>query len=699
MADLSASAMLGENGAVARALREGYEARSQQVEMAHAVARALDARSTLLVEAGTGVGKSFAYLVPAIARIIEKQERVVIATNTIALQEQLLQKDIPIMRRVFAEVTGHDEPFRAELVKGRGNYLSIRRLALASKRQQTLVPEAADRRSLHAIEDWAYETRDGTLSSLPQLERPSVWDLVQSDAANCMGRKCPSYQSCFYQQARRRMQRADLLICNHAVYFSDLAMRAQDVGFLPDYQHVILDEAHCVEDVAGDHFGLSLSEGRVRFLLSRLFNAGRSRASPKGLLATMRMAAGESDAHERAMARVLAAQRATDRFFEQVCDRATMREGSPGVGSTDEGAATRRLREPRIVDNTITEPFGALSLALRQLRDTLTDEEDRHELNAYAERTAAIADEAEALCEQQLEGCVYWAEAGRTRGHRMRATLACCPIDVGPILEDQLFGQRYSVVLTSATLSLKSARRVDPDTGEDGTSGGFRHVQARLGCGSARVLALGSPFDYARAVELYVEADLPEPSDPAFARASHERMLQHIDATDGGAFVLFTSFAAMHRAAEALAEPLESRGHPVWVQGRDGSRSAILDGFRANERAVLFGTTSFWQGVDVRGRGLRNVIITKLPFDPPDRPVVEARSELIQERGGNPFMEESVPRAVMRFKQGFGRLIRSATDHGRVVVLDKRIVTARYGRQFLDVLPEGVRAMVARSLP
>ncbi len=697
--DLSPNAILGDAGVIARTLGDIFEPRPQQLEMAHAVASTLESKRSLLVEAGTGVGKSFAYLVPAIARIIEHSQRIVIATNTIALQEQLLKKDIPVMQRVFAEATGEDEPFKAELVKGRGNYLSIRRLALASARQQTLLPAAVDRRALQAIEDWAYTTKDGTLSTLPVLERPSVWDHAQSDAANCMGRKCSHYQSCFYQEARRRMQRAELLICNHAVFFSDLAMRARDTGFLPDYDHVILDEAHNIEEVAGDHFGLSISEGRVRHLLSRLFNPGRGRGAPRGFLTTMRMASAEDGAHERAIARVLAARRVTDVFFEQVCDRAMQREGQPSFAGGDNNAVTRRLREPGIFNNLLSEPFGTLALALKQLRDTLKNEEDRHELNAYAERAAAIADETEALCEHQLEGCVYWAEAKRTRGQRMRATLACCPIDVAPILEDQLFGQSFSVTLTSATLSLKGQRVATIDSDDDTTKSGFKHITRRLGCESARTLALGSPFDYANAVELIIETELPEPSDPAFAAQANERMLHHIHETDGGAFVLFTSFAAMHRTADALAQPLESHGHPLWVQGRDGSRSAILDGFRTNERAVLFGTISFWQGVDVRGRGLRNVIITKLPFDPPDRPVVEARIELIRERGGNPFMEESTPRAVMRFKQGFGRLIRSATDHGRVVVLDKRIVTARYGRWFLDVLPEGVTPTIVRPAP
>lgn len=654
---------LGPYGPVARELGEHYEPREEQLRMAKAVAESLAARETLMVEAGTGVGKSLGYLVPAALRIMETGERVVVVTNTIALQEQIIQKDLPMLERIF--VDDHGEPlFRAELVKGRGNYLSVRRLGLASQRQDKLFPDAASKRSLHEIEDWAYSTRDGTLSSLPQLERQAVWDHARSDSANCMGRKCPTYDKCFFQQARRRAERAELLVCNHALFFSDMALRMRGVGFLPPYEHVIIDEAHNAEEVASEHFGLSVSEGRVSHLLSTLWR----RARGTGFLASMATLGNDLERVNWAIRTVEDADRARERFFEMLANRVGRATGTVrlGVGET--------------LNNTLSEPFRELAGALKRLRDLASTEEDRYELNSYSERAQAVADECDALCDQTLDGCVYWIETQRTQRAGLagvRASLTCSPVEVAPILASQLFDGEKTVILTSATLTTGNAS--------------FSHAQKRLGCEDAKTLELGSPFDHASQVTLHVEQTMPDPRDPGYLRALGDKIVEHVLATEGGAFVLFTSFKTLYDCADETRGRLEDAGHRLWVHGRDGSRARILEGFREDEASVLFGTSSFWQGVDVRGRALRNVIITRLPFDPPDRPITEARGEILRSRGVDPFVHDALPRAIIRFKQGFGRLIRSSTDSGRVVVLDRRIVKAAYGRRFLNALPEGVR--------
>lgn len=705
-----AAAILGLDGPIARALGPEYEPREQQLRMADAVAAAMERKAKLLVEAGTGVGKSFAYLVPAIHRVLTRGETVVVATNTIALQEQLVERDIPLLQATIAPADegGEDGPdpreqggsawagdLRACLVKGRGNYVSIRRLKLASDRQSRLFSDAAARRSLHVIEEWAYDTADGTLSTLPQLERMGVWDKVQSDSANCMGRKCPTYEKCFYQAARRRMERSNLLICNHALFFSDLALRAKGVGFLPRYDHVILDEAHCVEDVAAEHFGLSLSEGRVSHLLGTLYQARNQR----GYLANLLNLHGDHESVERAIALVRRAEQASREFFEHLLAL----HDSPGVQNG-------RVREARAVANPLTPAMNDLATRLRSLREGAKEEADRFELAAYVERAVSIADVAEAWVEQSAEQYVYWIEAQRPGdegawsggGYRgLRVSVAASPIDVAPLLDKHLFSKEHSTILTSATLATRTVREGEP---VEHAETAFSHTISRLGCEGAGAMQLGSPFEYARQVEVYIDRTMPAPSKGGAARGARgqpsyeemlaERIVRHVRETDGGAFVLFTSFATLHKVADLARLDLADSDHPLLVQGRDGPRSEILRRFRESERSVLFGAASFWQGVDVRGRTLRNVVITRLPFEPPDRPLTEARLERIRDRGGDPFKEDSLPRAVIRFKQGFGRLIRSAQDTGRVVILDPRVLSTGYGRRFLEALPEGVRTNV-----
>lgn len=684
-------------------LGEGYEARPEQIQMARAVARAMDGGGRLLAEAGTGVGKSYAYLLPAIQRCVEFGETVVIATNTIALQEQIVRKDIPMLMRALglgeADAEGpteHDPmaTLRPALVKGRGNYLSLRRLEQASKRQDKLFVDGVARGSLHAIEDWARETRDGTLTSLPQLDRPGVWDHVRSDSANCMGRRCHNYDICFYQKARRKMERSNLLVCNHALFFSDLALRTRGVGFLPRYDHVVLDEAHMVEDVASEHFGVSLTEGRVNHLLSLLYMERGS----KGFLPQLGLMTPDTEPVQKAIYAVAEARDASGAFFESLIFWHDSNRASGG-----------RVREPGVVDNVLSPIFAQLATRLRLLRDVCAMEADKFELASYAERASDIAEAAHALIEQTLKGCAYWVEVSRSPGRRAPSVkFACSPVEVGPILREAIFrgtsdeGEPMgpkSVTMTSATLTTRGVAEGEPS---ERAELAFAHIIDRLGCEGASVLQVGSPFDHAAQVELLVDTTMPSPTYTApnerqtsqtvdYNTELSRRILSHLEQTEGGAFVLFTSFATLYAVADALRADLLELGMPLLAQGRDGSRTQLLEQFRQDPRSVLLGAASFWQGVDVRGDALRSVVITRLPFDPPGRPLTEARLERIKELGRDAFREESLPRAIIRFKQGFGRLIRSKGDRGRVVVLDPRLLTSGYGKHFLAALPEGVR--------
>lgn len=624
-----------------------FEYRPEQQQMAVAVARTLEQGTQLVVEAGTGVGKSLAYLVPAALQAVRTKRKAVISTHTIALQEQLMFKDIPLVQKLLAE------DFDAILLKGRQNFLCTTRLQRALAQSGDLFT-TEQKSELERIREWSLTTRDGSLSDFLEQPDPAVWEEVRSEQHLCTPKTCGPQSGCFYQNLRRRVAGAHMVVLNHALFFTllsgvdDAENRTGGLLFANDF--VIFDEAHTIEEVASRHIGMEVSQLGLRRVIQRLYNP----RTKKGLFQMMK--------NGPACRAVADALPVADTFFDAVA-----------VGCTFKKGREFRVREAGLADGSnVCDGLTKLAELLATEAARCKDETATSELQDSARKLrlarAAITD---FLALEQPDH-VYWVEqTGRRESY---CTLRTAPVDLADALRRLLFREGACSVLTSATLSIGT-----PD---------LAYFRRRVGADDIPPLQIGSPFDYERQMSLHLVRQMPEPKDPGYEKALEKWIAHFTDKSTARAFVLFTSYQTMRSVAEAMEPHFEKKGWPLLVQGSGMPAQRMVHEFRENPHSVLFGVSSFWTGVDVPGDALSNVIITRLPFATPDHPLTEARLESIEAEGGRAFEAYSLPEAILRLRQGVGRLIRSKTDTGTIVILDSRIVNKPYGRAFLRALPK-----------
>lgn len=693
-----------EPGGILSQVLPGFEARLEQQKMMRNVLDAYHRKTITLIEAGTGTGKSMAYLIPALLWAAQHQERTLISTNTINLQEQLIHKDIPLLIKALKL------DVKAVLVKGMSNYLCLRKMADVHHELRFLPSDEA--KELEKIEAWAHSTQDGSRSDLSFVPSGSTWEHVCAESDTCTHKKCPHYEKCFFFKARRHANEAQILVANHHMLFADLAYRAQTENYsnpavLPLYSRIVLDEAHNIEDIATDYFAMRTSHlglmrlmsrltsekhGKLHMLMQKLYDYYR-KGFPKEIKNIMQRLDVELPSHKNEVLHLIAlAFQGYTTFIQSLQPSNQSEEGantenklrmlpqhqcSPGW---TEGVIPNTKRLVDVLKKFVVA-LQMLEREIENLKDERLNELThglRSEITAFANRLEAACNVMDSFASTEVEPTkVRWVESQQLRT-KVNTQLVEGEIDISKRLVDYLFSKFPTIVLCSATLT----------TNQD-----FQFIRKRLGLTDQlqNTHAISehmyeSPFNYSKQALFAIPVDIPSPTHPEFNGVATEKIWEAIQASQGNAFVLFTSYSMLKSCHQALFSRLESQKYTVLKQG-DDNRQSLLQRFRKTDRSVLFGTDSFWEGVDVVGDALRCVIIVKLPFRVPTEPIIQARTEAILAQGGDPFMEYSLPNAIVKFKQGFGRLIRNKTDRGCVVCLDSRLLNKGYGKQFLNSLP------------
>lgn len=651
----STQAFFGNNSPLKQAaLDQGrtYEERPQQTAMAIEVARALTDQQHLCVEAPTGVGKSLAYLIPALYHAKTTGKKVIISTHTISLQEQLLIKDLALLHRIIPF------EFKSALAKGRENYLCLRRLYLAYHKPEEYLLADDQTNEIQRIMQWSQQTEDGTKSDLEPQPAPRAWSQVNCEPGNCLSNKCAFFKKCHFMKMKQELASADLIVTNHALFFVDLAMKASQPGsqkatdgLLPNFGAVIFDEAHTIEESAAMHLGVKISSGGFFQTLNRLFNPYNQR----GLLA---LADGQTarEACEKLRTRA-------ELFFGNLGDWLAEQEDNP-----------LRYTIPNHIPHLLQPDLVELDELLdNMLEDLKSDDERKQELRVLKERLFEYNQALQIILSMSHQNHVYWMEYREYDQNRRNVSLYGVPVDINQVLRPILFNSSFTVTLTSATLAVNNT---------------LNFYLNRIGATGIRQLILDSPYNYQEQVELYLPMDMPAPKDyKAFQEAVCEKLEDFLMKTEGRALVLFTSYSMMNETARRMQYFFEEKRLQLLMQGGGHSRTAIVQHFQNSEKAVIFGTSSFWTGIDIPGQSLSNVIIVRMPFAVPSHPLHQARMESLESHGISAFRHYSLPEAILKFRQGFGRLIRSRSDRGIVVILDSRITTTSYGRSFLDSLP------------